>query len=1134
MRRDFINKIIAGTIISTTLCTLVPIKASAEWVSDYQNNRYYMQDGQKLTGWKKIEGSLYYFDNNGKMLTGWLKAENSNYFLENNGALKIGWFKYDRNWYYSDSNGVMQTGILNISGKVYILNSNGIMQTNNTVINGQFYTIGSDGAVAGATTPTPDKEFDGAGNVLAVLKNTESKGSVSPTYSSFNDVIKDQSVSNDDPNEGRTFKVRFKDSNGAELKVKSIKNGKAVDLYAPTKDGYVFGSWNTKSDGSGKSYESDDDIKVKEDINLYAQWTGDTVTYIDGIIIKGSSYVTVNKTTQMTAEISPSEASSTGVTWSVTDGTGKATIDSNTGVLTGVTAGSVIVKATSKDKSKFSVTKEITVSTIDIKVPVNKISIGSKTGVFAITASGGTLQMTANVYPDNANNQDVTWSVENIGGSASIDPATGLVTAISDGVVTVKATAKDKSGVSGSTTIKISGQSVKIPLTSIEISGKNGANTIATDVAEGGTNGTLQISANILPATASSKSLTWSIVGGDKDVASINSSTGLLTAIANGTVVVQATANETGIVSNKLSIAITGQTIKLTGIYIAGAASISGNTDFNVVTTPAGAAIKDVKWVVENQTGSAALANDTGITTTLKPQSNGNVILKAIATAKDGSIITDTQDVQITGQDSVVILITSISKVYGTDAGGKTVTSIIKDDGTLQMHADILPSYATTTSSAVKWTVIGSGATIDPNTGILKAVSNGRVTVRATSKTDAKIYKDGSIYVSGQITQATGINISPIDGTTVAVGATLQMSANVNPTEATYSNVTWQVESGTGTADIDKTTGVLIGRSVGDVTVVAIADNGVGMTETRTITVIPPVKVVDITINPSSGSITSPGGTLPMSVMFNPTNATNQGVTWSVVQAGSGDANFTGKATISADGILTASGNGNVKVKATSKENSQKVSESIINISGQTVKATSLLVTAATNIITVDDATLEMVAGVIPGDATTTPASVTWSVEPYSAGPLKLSGSAEITPVSTAYGTNATLKAVSNGDVKVKATGKATDGTTINGEYIVSLSNQVLLPTEITINKPSTSIVVGTQVKLTATITPTNATIKKVKWEIVSGGTGTAVIGTTDGSLMGMTSGVILIKVSVVDEAGTTIYATTTTPLYIS
>ena len=61
-----------------------------------------------------------------------------------------------------------------------------------------------------------------------------------------------------------------------------------------------------------------DNIKVKEDINLYAQWTEDTAVYVDGITVKGSSYVTVNKTTQMTAEVSPSDATNTGVTWSVT------------------------------------------------------------------------------------------------------------------------------------------------------------------------------------------------------------------------------------------------------------------------------------------------------------------------------------------------------------------------------------------------------------------------------------------------------------------------------------------------------------------------------------------------------------------------------------------------------------------------------------------------------------------------------------------------------------------------------------------------------------------------------------------------------------------------------------------------
>jgi len=830
MRREFINKIIAGAIISTTLCTLVPIRASADWVSDYQNNRYYLKDGQKMTGWKKIDGQLYYFDENGKMKTGWITAENKVYFLKSNGILELGWFKYDKNWYYSDSTGAIQTGTLNIAGKVYIFDNNGKLKTNNMVVNGEFYTIGSDGAVAGAKVPTPDKEYDDAGNCLEVLKNTESNGYISPTYSSFDDVIEDQSVSKDDPNEGRTFKVIFKDSDGSNVKIKSIKNGKLVDLFSTTKDGYVFKSWNTKSDGSGKSYGSDDSIKVKEDINLYAQWSTDATVYVDAITIKGNSYVTLNKTTQMTAEVLPSNAKNTSVDWSVTGGTGKATIDSN-GILTGTVAGTIKVTATAQDKSKVSVTKEVTVSLADVIIPVSKISVDSKTGVFAITDNGGTLQMSASVYPTTANNQEVTWSIDNVGGSANIDPNTGLVTALSDGIVTVKATAKDGSGIVGNTAIKISGQTTKIPVTSVVISGNDGVSTINTDVALGGTNGTLQMSAEVLPAAASNKTITWSIISGN-EYAKI-SSTGLITAIANGTAVAQATVNETGLVSNQLPITITNQSIKLTGITVSGITTMSGDTTFSIDTLPTNAAVKEVKWTVENQTGSAVLANDTGLSAVLKPQSNGKVVLKAIATANDGTIVYDTQDVDITGQ-STIIDITSIDNVYGEN----NATSITKDDGTLQMYATITPSYATDASSAVRWVIIGSGATIDQNTGVLKAISNGKVTVRAISKTNSAIYKEGYIYISGQIAQVTGITInSPTDE--VTVGTKLQMSATVAPTNATYQNVTWYVESGTGTADIDKTSGLLTGKSAGDVTVVAVADNGTGISSTKKITVNP-------------------------------------------------------------------------------------------------------------------------------------------------------------------------------------------------------------------------------------------------------------------------------------------------------
>lgn len=40
----------------------------------------------------------------------------------------------------------------------------------------------------------------------------------------------------------------------------------------PTLDGYVFSGWNTKPDGSGEKYVPGQDITLKEDLTLYAQW----------------------------------------------------------------------------------------------------------------------------------------------------------------------------------------------------------------------------------------------------------------------------------------------------------------------------------------------------------------------------------------------------------------------------------------------------------------------------------------------------------------------------------------------------------------------------------------------------------------------------------------------------------------------------------------------------------------------------------------------------------------------------------------------------------------------------------------------------------------------------------------------
>lgn len=92
------------------------------------------------------------------------------------------------------------------------------------------------------------------------------------------------------------------------------------------------------------------------------------------------------------------------------------------------------------------------------------ITITNQTTMAAITTDKGTYQVTATVLPADATDKSLTWSIT---GPATVNQ-TGLVTATGNGTATVKATAKDGSGVFGTLPIPITGQ--KTLITSIVLS----------------------------------------------------------------------------------------------------------------------------------------------------------------------------------------------------------------------------------------------------------------------------------------------------------------------------------------------------------------------------------------------------------------------------------------------------------------------------------------------------------------------------------------------------------------------------------------------------------------------------------------------------------------------------------------
>jgi uncharacterized protein YjdB len=185
---------------------------------------------------------------------------------------------------------------------------------------------------------------------------------------------------------------------------------------------------------------------------------------VKGITVTGSkgitSITTNHGTLELSATISPLNATNQTVSWSIINDTGQATINS-TGLVTAISNGMVTAQATANDGSGVYGTLFITIS--NQVISVTGITITGAGGATTISIDNGTLQLNAAITPYNATNQTIIWSIINGTGQASIS-ATGVVTAISIGTITAQATVNDGSGVTGTMDITIAKRNITEPL----------------------------------------------------------------------------------------------------------------------------------------------------------------------------------------------------------------------------------------------------------------------------------------------------------------------------------------------------------------------------------------------------------------------------------------------------------------------------------------------------------------------------------------------------------------------------------------------------------------------------------------------------------------------------------------------
>ena len=155
----------------------------------------------------------------------------------------------------------------------------------------------------------------------------------------------------------------------------------------------------------------------------------------------------VGETKQLSASISPSNATDKSVKW-YSSNTSIADVSSS-GIVTAKSAGSATITCKANDGSGVQATCAVTVSAPD-PVKVTDISLNS---TMASLSVGETMYLFATVSPSNATDNSVNWSSSN--SSVVSVSSSGLVTANAVGSATITCKANDGSGVQATCTVTV-------------------------------------------------------------------------------------------------------------------------------------------------------------------------------------------------------------------------------------------------------------------------------------------------------------------------------------------------------------------------------------------------------------------------------------------------------------------------------------------------------------------------------------------------------------------------------------------------------------------------------------------------------------------------------------------------------
>ena len=394
--------------------------------------------------------------------------------------------------------------------------------------------------------------------------------------------------------------------------------------------------------------------------------------------------------------------------------------------------------------------------------------------------------------------------------------------------------------------------------------------------------------------------------------------------------------------------------------------------------TPSNATEKTVTWSSSNT--SVATVSSSGLVTAV---SSGTATISVWSSD---------------GEKSATCEVTVQSKyisVTGITLDNETLTLDVNK--TAQLTATVQPSNAN--NKSVKWSTSSSSivsVSAQGNVATLTAKSAGEaiITVEAV---------EGGYTKQCKVTVTIPVSSISLSQTaaTIAFGQTLTLTATVQPTNASNSEIEW---SSSNPAIASVSDGVVTaGTTSGNVTITAKSKSNPEVTATCKVTVKSEIILVNrITISPSSLNLYL-NQTAQLTATVSPSNADDKSIIWSVPQGS--------VVSVDQNGIVTAVREGTSRVIASSSDGN---AQAWITVTVTKNAVTGLALSSTTLTLKVGE-TYDLQATVYPSDASNSKVNWTTSISAVAS----VSASGRVT--ARAAGT-ATIKATSDDDSSIYKT----------------------------------------------------------------------------------------------------------------